>query len=136
MLSVLELMDEQKTFEEPTTTLDVLPMVVVVAFVVADVAAAFEPKVLLNCEVGCMIGFDLIVAPVLANCCCCWSYLKTLLDDVVDVVDDGVGDAVEPVSLMVLPRFLFAKSYISPKMPANVLRKFFIVSSVSSTTDD
>lgn len=57
----------------------------------------------------------------------------------VDVVDDGVGDehtdAVEPVSLTVLPRFLFAKSYISPNIPAKVLRKFFMVSSVSSTTD-
>lgn len=67
------------------------------------------------------------------------SYLKTLLDDVVDVTDDGVGDAdtdaTEPVSLVVLPRFLFANSYISPKIPANVLRKFFIVSSASSTTE-
>lgn len=31
--------------------------------------------------------------------------------------------------------FFFAKSYISPNMPANVLRRFFIVSSASSTTD-
>uniref|UniRef100_A0A182IZ97 Uncharacterized protein n=1 Tax=Anopheles atroparvus TaxID=41427 RepID=A0A182IZ97_ANOAO len=31
--------------------------------------------------------------------------------------------------------FFLAKSYISPKMPANVLRRFFIVSSASSTTD-
>lgn len=37
-------------------------------------------------------------------------------------------------SLAALPRFLFANSYISPKIPANVLRKFFIVSSASSTT--
>lgn len=32
--------------------------------------------------------------------------------------------------------FFFAKSYMSPKMPAKVLRRFFIVSSASSTTDD
>jgi hypothetical protein len=32
--------------------------------------------------------------------------------------------------------FFFAKSYMSPKIPANVLRRFFIVSSASSTTDD
>uniref|UniRef100_A0A182Q485 Uncharacterized protein n=1 Tax=Anopheles farauti TaxID=69004 RepID=A0A182Q485_9DIPT len=31
--------------------------------------------------------------------------------------------------------FFLAKSYMSPKMPANVLRRFFIVSSASSTTD-
>lgn len=31
--------------------------------------------------------------------------------------------------------FFFAKSYISPNIPANVLRRFFIVSSASSTTD-
>lgn len=29
--------------------------------------------------------------------------------------------------------FFFAKSYMSPNMPANVLRRFFIVSSASST---
>lgn len=39
------------------------------------------------------------------------------------------------VSLVVLPRFLFAKSYISPNMPAKVFLKFFIVSSVSSATE-
>lgn len=32
--------------------------------------------------------------------------------------------------------FFFAKSYMSPKMPAKVLRRFFMVSSASSTTDD
>lgn len=32
--------------------------------------------------------------------------------------------------------FFFAKSYISPNIPAKVLRRFFIVSSASSTTDD
>lgn len=32
--------------------------------------------------------------------------------------------------------FFFAKSYMSPNMPANVLRKFFIVSSASSTVVD
>lgn len=71
------------------------------------------------------------------------SYLKTLLDDAVDVTDDGVGDTVAatvvgagPVaSLVVLPRFLLANSYISPNIPAKVRRKFFIVSSVSSPTD-
>lgn len=35
-------------------------------------------------------------------------------------------------SVLVLPRFLFAKSYMSPKIPANVFLKFFIVSSESS----
>ena len=44
-----------------------------------------------------------------------------------------VPDAL--VSLVVLPRFLFAKSYMSPNIPANVLRKFFIVSSASSATE-
>lgn len=101
-------LDEQKTLEE-------------LVFV--------EPK-LLTC--GWIIGFVLLI-----TCCC--SYLKTLFDDVVDVVDDGVGDeptdANEPVSLTVLPRFLFANSYMSPNIPAKVLRKFFIVSSASSTTD-
>lgn len=51
------------------------------------------------------------------------SYLNTLLDDVVDVTDDGVWfcdtDVTEPVSL--LPRFLPANSYISPNIPAKVL---------------
>lgn len=32
--------------------------------------------------------------------------------------------------------FFFAKSYMSPNMPAKVLRRFFMVSSASSTTDD
>lgn len=32
--------------------------------------------------------------------------------------------------------FFFAKSYMSPKIPAKVLRRFFIVSSASSTTED
>lgn len=50
-----------------------------------------------------------------------------------DVTDDGVGDA--DTESLVLPRFLPANSYISPNMPANVLRKFFIVSSASSTTE-
>lgn len=40
-----------------------------------------------------------------------------------------------PVSLAVLPRFLFANSYISPNIPAKVFLRFFIVSSASSTTD-
>lgn len=118
--------DEQKTFEEPTFAVGGPTLV----------AIAFEPKVLLICVdvvVGWVIAFVLLTAALLISCC--WSYLNTLLDDVVDVLDDGVGDAVEPVSLVVLPRFLFAKSYISPKMPAKVLRRFFIVSSVSSTTD-
>lgn len=57
----------------------------------------------------------------------------------VEVVGDGVGyeqtDVREPVSLAVLPRFLFANSYMSPNIPANVLRKFFMVSSASSTTE-
>lgn len=45
-----------------------------------------------------------------------------------------------PVALPVVlspPRcgfFFFAKSYISPNIPANVLRRFFIVSSASSAT--
>uniref|UniRef100_A0A1B0BMG4 Uncharacterized protein n=1 Tax=Glossina palpalis gambiensis TaxID=67801 RepID=A0A1B0BMG4_9MUSC len=42
---------------------------------------------------------------------------------------------VLPDSLAVLPRFLLANSYMSPKMPANVFLKFFIVSSASSTTE-
>lgn len=41
----------------------------------------------------------------------------------------------EPVSLTVLPRFLFANSYMSPNMPAKVFRKFFMVSSASSMTE-
>lgn len=63
------------------------------------------------------------------------------------LVDDGFGCEII-VSLMTsmlfcdtaLPAracfFFFAKSYMSPKIPANVLRRFFIVSSASSTTDD
>lgn len=38
-------------------------------------------------------------------------------------------------SLAVLPRFLFANSYMSPNMPAKVFLKFFMVSSASSTTE-
>lgn len=55
----------------------------------------------------------------------------------VDVTDDGVCDVVvdTDVSVSVLPSFLPANSYMSPNMPANVLRKFFIVSSASSTTE-
>lgn len=70
-------------------------------------------------------------------------------DGLVIVVDgaDGVGlftialntDVPPPppaaVSLVVLPRFLFANSYMSPNMPANVFLKFFIVSSASSATE-
>lgn len=56
------------------------------------------------------------------------------------VVDDGgfviVLNIEVPVSLVVLPRFLFANSYISPNMPANVFLRFFIVSSASSATED
>lgn len=56
------------------------------------------------------------------------------------IVFDGAGFVIElnievPVSLVVLPRFLFAKSYMSPNMPANVFLKFFIVSSASSATE-
>lgn len=40
------------------------------------------------------------------------------------------------MSLVVLPRFLFANSYMSPNMPAKVFLRFFIVSSASSATDD
>lgn len=39
------------------------------------------------------------------------------------------------VSLAVLPRFLLAISYMSPKIPANVFLRFFMVSSASSTTE-
>lgn len=46
---------------------------------------------------------------------------------------DADGATVEPPS--VRPRFLLANSYMSPNMPANVLRRFFIVSSASSATD-
>lgn len=56
------------------------------------------------------------------------------------VVDDGgfviVLNIEVPVSLVVLPRFLFANSYMSPNMPANVFLRFFIVSSASSATED
>lgn len=62
-----------------------------------------------------------VVAPVLL-----FPPLKLLLVTALPVSDVD--------SLAALPRFLFANSYISPKMPANVLRKFFIVSSASSTT--
>lgn len=54
----------------------------------------------------------------------------------------GGGGAVSPSSPSpsdseVLPCFfLNAKSYMSPNMPAKVFRRFFIVSSASSTTDD
>lgn len=67
------------------------------------------------------------------------------------IIDDGlsaaagatlvdIGFLIElnidvPVSDVVLPRFLFAKSYMSPNIPANVFLKFFIVSSASSATD-
>lgn len=69
--------------------------------------------------------------------------MEILLDEAVtgfDAADDivaGVVISADPaVSLVVLPRFLLASSYMSPKMPAKVRRKFFIVSSVSSPTDD
>lgn len=68
----------------------------------------------------------------------CGSYLNTLPDDVVDVIDEGVWfcDVVDTLDIVsVLPSFLPANSYMSPKMPAKVLRKFFMVSSASSTTD-
>lgn len=39
------------------------------------------------------------------------------------------------VMVSLLPSFLPANSYMSPKMPAKVLRKFFMVSSASSATD-
>lgn len=73
----------------------------------------------------------------------------TKVDDddglVIDVVVAGAGGdglivialniEVPPLSLVVLPRFLFANSYMSPNMPANVFLKFFIVSSASSATE-
>lgn len=60
--------------------------------------------------------------------------------------DEGCGglviaslcESVEFVVAMALPRccfFFFAKSYMSPNMPANVLRRFFMVSSASSATE-
>lgn len=59
-----------------------------------------------------------------------------MTDDGVEVACAlGTDPAVDPVSLVVLPRLLPARSYMSPKIPAKVLRKFFIVSSASSTTD-
>lgn len=113
----------------------------VVAF---DVTTALtEPKfvfVLLVLEISMILDSGITVAPLL-----CVSYLKTLLGEAVDVTDDDVGEAVaavviivaDPViSLVVLPRFLLANSYISPNIPAKVRRKFFIVSSVSSPIDD
>lgn len=85
----------------------------------------------------------LVTSATLASLFCA-SYLKTLLDDVVDVTEDGVCDievvmavVTDPVlSAEVLPRFLLANSYMSPNIPAKVRRRFFIVSSVSSPTDD
>lgn len=51
-------------------------------------------------------------------------------------MDDGVWFCdVDDDTVSVLPSFLPANSYMSPKIPANVLRKFFIVSSASSTTE-
>ncbi len=59
---------------------------------------------------------------------------------VVSVVADGfiviaLNIEVPDESVFVLPRFLFAKSYMSPKIPAKVFLKFFIVSSASSATE-
>lgn len=59
---------------------------------------------------------------------------------VVSVVADGfiviaLKIEVPDESVFVLPRFLFAKSYMSPKIPAKVFLKFFIVSSASSATE-
>lgn len=53
----------------------------------------------------------------------------------VDATDDGDPDVTDEIVSLVVQRFLPAKSYISPNIPANVLRKFFIVSSASSTTE-
>lgn len=112
----------------------------IAAVALGGTPALTEPKfVLLLLEL--LLTFDSVdaFAPLL-----CKSYLKTLPDEAVDVTDDGVGDAMavvvvivtDPVvSLVVLPRFLLANSYISPNIPAKVRRKFFIVSSVSSPTD-
>lgn len=47
--------------------------------------------------------------------------------------------SIEVVVALALPRccfFFFAKSYMSPNIPAKVLRRFFMVSSASSTTED
>lgn len=58
--------------------------------------------------------------------------------------DDNDADVVTSLELppnrlpKSLPRccfFFLAKSYMSPKMPAKVLRKFFMVSSASSATE-
>lgn len=62
--------------------------------------------------------------------------------------DDGLTDLLPAVeipgnrpedgaldSLAALPRFLLANSYMSPNIPAKVLRRFFMVSSASSATD-
>lgn len=54
-------------------------------------------------------------------------------DDFVIVI--ALNIEVPDVSVLVLPRFLFAKSYMSPNIPANVFLKFFIVSSASSATE-
>lgn len=82
-----------------------------------------------------------VVDELMISCCGSEdSYLNTLVDDVVDVTDetdDGVCcDVIDTLDIVsFLPSFLPANSYMSPKIPANVLRKFFMVSSVSSTTD-
>lgn len=73
--------------------------------------------------------------------------LDVLSLPVAELLGDDFGDCVitsfmESILFVEAPAnplrccfFFLAKSYMSPKMPAKVLRKFFIVSSASSTTE-
>lgn len=85
------------------------------------------------------------------GCCsvCDFDWSDDRKDDVVDDNCADIDDAVDvndvlfflpkkelTESLAVFLLDLTVKSYISPNIPANVLRKFFIVSSVSSMIDD
>lgn len=86
-----------------------------------------------------VIGFVAPIVPV--------SKLDELIDVVVASVMVGMvglftvadcaaaGNPGALDSLAALPRFLLANSYMSPNIPANVFRRFFMVSSASSATD-
>lgn len=63
----------------------------------------------------------------------CWGFGCVTIVSLIESIEFCDGTIFGPARCCF---FFFAKSYMSPNMPANVLRRFFMVSSASSTTED
>lgn len=80
------------------------------------------------------VAVDSSVFVVIDGKFCCFT-VSVVSIVAVDFIVIALNIEVPDESVFVLPRFLFAKSYMSPNIPANVFLKFFIVSSASSATE-